>query len=171
MKLAMFCGDFMSQNSWLNVHKRYVNKNTSSVIKFTHSLSFCQQNIAKSNGHFNKVDGDLSKHQQGFAIQFIQPRVSTGKWAQATSPAGCNQLLSPSFLSHAMEIRFHSFMHIHKSSTTGNVDGFYSRCIYKEVHTILFLVCLISFALCFFYMYDLLKKEHIYNWCIHLSSG
>ena len=39
----------------------------------------------------------------------------------------------------------------------------------KEVHTILFLVCLISFAL--LYVYDLLKKEQIYNSCIHLSSG
>ena len=71
----------MSQNLRLNEHKRYVNKNRSSVIKFMHSdsLALCQQNIAKSNGHFSKMDGDLSKQRQGYAIQFIQPHAS--RWA------------------------------------------------------------------------------------------
>ena len=65
-----------------------------SVIMFMHLPSFCQQNIAKSNGHFSKMDGDLSKHR-GFAIQFIQPLKS--RLALATGPAVRKQLLSPSF--------------------------------------------------------------------------
>ena len=38
---------------------RHVSKNTSSVIIFTHSPSFFQQNIVKSNGHFSKMDRDV----------------------------------------------------------------------------------------------------------------
>ena len=111
------------------MHKRYVNKNRSSVIKFTHSLSCCQQNIAKSNGHFSKMDGDLSKLRQGFAIHLIQPHAS--RWALATGPAGCNQLLSPSFRGCVTEPRDGNtvpFIHAYSyTCTRGNVDGFYSK--------------------------------------------
>ena len=95
VKLAMFCSDSCHKIHNLNGHKRYVNKNTSSVIMFTYLLSFCQQNIAKSNGHYSKMDRDLSKHQQGFAIHLIQPHESRS--AYVTCPAGHKQLLSPSF--------------------------------------------------------------------------
>ena len=92
---VQFCSDSCHKIHDLNGHKWYVNKNTSSVIMLLHLLSFCQQNIAKSNGHFSKMDGDLSKHRQGFAIHFIQPHAS--RLAYATCPAGHKQLLSPSF--------------------------------------------------------------------------
>ena len=55
---------FMSQKYkilYLKGLKWYVSKNTSSVIMFTRLLSFCQQNIAKSNGHFSKMDGDVDE--------------------------------------------------------------------------------------------------------------
>ena len=38
---------------------------------FAHLLSFCQQNIAKSDGHFSKMNRDLSEHRQGCVIQII----------------------------------------------------------------------------------------------------
>ena len=40
-----------------------INENTLSVIMLTYLLSFCQQNIAISNGHFSKMDRDLSKRR------------------------------------------------------------------------------------------------------------
>ena len=122
--VKLFCSDFMSQSSRLNVHKRYVNINRSPVIKFTHSLSFCQQNVAKSNGHFSKMDGDL-KHLRGFAIQFIQPHARVGGHKRPV------QLLSPSFRGCVTEPRdgntvpfIHAYSYI---CTRGNIDGFYSK--------------------------------------------
>ena len=126
----MFWGDFMPKNSRLNVHKWYVNKNRSSVIKFMHSLSFCQQNVAKSIGHFSKMDGDLSKHLQGFAIQIIQPHASRGAQL-ATGPAGRNQLLSLSFrgcVTEPHDGNMVPFIHAYSyTCTRGNIDGFYRK--------------------------------------------
>ena len=82
------------------------------MIMFTRLLSFCQQNIAKSNGHFNKMDVYLDKD---FVSPFIHPLAS--RLVLATDLAGHEQLLPRALggasLCHSMGIRFHPFMNIH----------------------------------------------------------
>ena len=68
------------------------------MIKFTHSLSFCPQNIAKSEGQFSNMDRDLSGHWERFTHLHLKSFNCT--WVGVhiqTSPVGHNQLHAPNF--------------------------------------------------------------------------